>query len=79
MSFLPCSPAAKTCLTWWKALGIEVGMRNFLSAGNFKVFTTFRRPAWTSQFPGLAVQRLMRDGYGFGAEGDWKTSALVVP
>jgi L-arabinose isomerase len=29
------------------------------------------------QLPGLAVQRLMRDGYGFGAEGDWKTSALV--
>jgi L-arabinose isomerase len=57
---------------------IEIGLRNFLSAGNFKAFTTtFEDLYGLKQLPGLAVQRLMRDGYGFGAEGDWKTSALV--
>jgi L-arabinose isomerase len=57
---------------------IEVGMRNFLQAGGFKAFTTtFEDLHGLAQLPGLAVQRLMRDGYGFGAEGDWKTSALV--
>jgi L-arabinose isomerase len=57
---------------------IEVGMRNFLEAGNFKAFTTtFEDLHGLAQLPGLAVQRLMRDGYGFGAEGDWKTAALV--
>ncbi len=57
---------------------IEVGMRNFLASGNFKAFTTtFEDLHGLAQLPGLAVQRLMRDGYGFGAEGDWKTSALV--
>jgi L-arabinose isomerase len=57
---------------------IEAGLRKFLSAGNFKAFTTtFEDLHGLAQLPGLAVQRLMRDGYGFGAEGDWKTSALV--
>jgi L-arabinose isomerase len=57
---------------------IELGLRNFLTAGNFKAFTTtFEDLHGLKQLPGLAVQRLMRDGYGFGAEGDWKTSALV--
>ena len=57
---------------------IEVGMRKFLRAGNIKAFTTtFEALHGLAQLPGLAVQRLMRDGYGFGAEGDWKTSALV--
>jgi L-arabinose isomerase len=57
---------------------IEIGLRNFLKAGNFKAFTTtFEDLHGLEQLPGLAVQRLMRDGYGFGAEGDWKTSALV--
>ena len=57
---------------------IEIGLRNFLMAGNFKAFTTtFEDLHGLKQLPGLAVQRLMRDGYGFGAEGDWKTSALV--
>src|SRR5687767_7803754 len=57
---------------------IEIGLRNFLSDGNFKAFTdTFEDLHGLVQLPGLAVQRLMRDGYGFGAEGDWKTSALV--
>jgi L-arabinose isomerase len=57
---------------------IELGMRAFLTAGNFKAFTTtFEDLHGLVQLPGLAVQRLMADGYGFGAEGDWKTAALV--
>ena len=57
---------------------IELGMRQFLEAGNFKALTTtFEDLHGLAQLPGLAVQRLMADGYGFGAEGDWKTSALV--
>ena len=57
---------------------IEIGMRNFLTAGNFMAFTTtFEDLHGLAQLPGMAVQRLMRDGYGFGAEGDWKTAALV--
>lgn len=60
------------------AARIEVGMRQFLTAGNFKAFTTtFEDLHGIDQLPGLASQRLMRDGYGFGAEGDWKTSMLV--
>jgi L-arabinose isomerase len=57
---------------------IEIGMRNFLEAGGFKAFTTtFEDLHGLKQLPGLAVQRLMAEGYGFGAEGDWKTAALV--
>lgn len=57
---------------------IEMGMRRFLQQGNFKGFTdTFEDLHGLDQLPGLAVQRLMADGYGFGAEGDWKTAALV--
>lgn len=57
---------------------IEVGMRNFLEKDGFKAFTTtFEDLHGLAQLPGLPVQRLMADGYGFGAEGDWKTSALV--
>jgi L-arabinose isomerase len=57
---------------------IEAGLRAFLTAGDFKAFTTtFEDLHGLAQLPGLAVQRLMRDGYGFGAEGDWKTAALV--
>jgi L-arabinose isomerase len=57
---------------------IELGLRSFLQAGSFTAFTTtFEDLHHMDQLPGLAVQRLMRDGYGFGAEGDWKTSALV--
>ena len=57
---------------------IEVGMRKFLEKGGFKAFTTtFEDLHGLVQLPGLPVQRLMADGYGFGAEGDWKTSALV--
>jgi L-arabinose isomerase len=60
------------------AAKIEIGIRNFLEAGNFKGFTdTFEDLHGLVQLPGIAVQRLMADGYGFGGEGDWKTSALV--
>ncbi len=61
-----------------EAARIELGMRAFLENGNFKAFTTtFEDLHGLTQLPGLAVQRLMADGYGFGAEGDWKTAALV--
>jgi L-arabinose isomerase len=57
---------------------IELGMRMFLENGGFKAFTTtFEDLHGLKQLPGLAVQRLMADGYGFGAEGDWKTAALL--
>ncbi|MEO7932536.1 MAG: L-arabinose isomerase [Chthoniobacterales bacterium] len=60
------------------AAKIELGLRAFLTAGNFKGFTTtFEDLHGLTQLPGLAVQRLMADGYGFGAEGDWKTAALL--
>lgn len=61
-----------------EAARIELGLRRFLQAGNFKAFTTtFEDLHGLAQLPGLAVQRLMADGYGFGAEGDWKTAALL--
>ncbi|MRH27938.1 L-arabinose isomerase [Microbacterium sp. SYP-A9085] len=57
---------------------IEAGLRDFLEAGGFGAFTTsFEDLGTLTQLPGLAVQRLMADGYGFGAEGDWKTAILV--
>lgn len=61
-----------------EAARIEIGMRNFLEAGGFKGFTdTFEDLHGLVQLPGIASQRLMAEGYGFGAEGDWKTAALV--
>ena len=60
------------------AARIEAGLHQFLEQGNFGAFTTnFQDLGGLRQLPGLAVQRLMADGYGFGAEGDWKTAALV--
>jgi len=57
---------------------LECGIRIFLEQGKFKGFTTnFEDLHGLKQLPGLAVQRLMADGYGFGAEGDWKTAALL--
>jgi L-arabinose isomerase len=57
---------------------IEAGMEQFLKNGKFSAFTTtFEDLHGLKQLPGLAVQRLMAKGYGFGAEGDWKTAALV--
>jgi L-arabinose isomerase len=61
-----------------EAAAIELGMRAFLEDGGFHAFTdTFQDLHGLPQLPGIAVQRLMEDGYGFGAEGDWKTAALV--
>jgi L-arabinose isomerase len=61
-----------------EAARIELGLRSFLERGAFKGFTTtFEDLHGLRQLPGLAVQRLMADGYGFGAEGDWKTCALL--
>jgi L-arabinose isomerase len=61
-----------------EAARIELGMTEFLEKGNFRAFTTtFEDLHGLKQLPGLAVQRLMAKGYGFGAEGDWKTAALV--
>ncbi len=60
------------------AARIEIGMQAFLEQGRFTAFTsTFEDLHGLAQLPGLAVQRLMAQGYGFGAEGDWKTAALV--
>jgi L-arabinose isomerase len=60
------------------AARIELGLRAFLETGGFKGFTdTFEDLHGIEQLPGIAVQRLMADGYGFGGEGDWKTAALV--
>jgi L-arabinose isomerase len=57
---------------------IEAGLRAFLTDGGFGAFTTnFQDLGGLRQLPGLAVQRLMAEGYGFGGEGDWKTSVLL--
>ncbi len=57
---------------------IEAGLRSFLTDGGFGAFTTnFQDLGGLRQLPGLAVQRLMADGYGFGGEGDWKTSVML--
>jgi L-arabinose isomerase len=61
-----------------EAARIELGLRAFLADGGFMAFTdTFEDLGGLVQLPGIAVQRLMADGYGFGAEGDWKTAILV--
>jgi len=61
-----------------EAARIEIGMRQFLDNGGFKGFTdTFEDLHGLLQLPGIASQRLMAEGYGFGGEGDWKTAALV--
>jgi L-arabinose isomerase len=61
-----------------EAARIEAALRAFLKQGGFKGFTTtFEDLHGLKQLPGIAVQRLMAEGYGFGAEGDWKTAALL--
>jgi L-arabinose isomerase len=60
------------------AARIEAGLRQFLTAGGFTAFTSnFEDLGGLRQLPGIAVQRLMADGYGFGGEGDWKTSVML--
>lgn len=62
----------------FNAARIELGLKKFLEQGKFHAFTTtFENLYGLKQLPGLAVQRLMQQGYGFGAEGDWKTAALL--
>lgn len=62
----------------YEAAKIEIGLRKFLTSGGFKGFSdTFEDLHGMIQLPGIAVQRLMADGYGFAGEGDWKTAALV--
>ena len=60
------------------AARIELGLKAFLIEGRYKGYTdTFEDLHGIVQLPGIASQRLMADGFGFGGEGDWKTSALV--
>tara|TARA_S200000501_G_scaffold88774_1_gene81845 strand:+ start:575 stop:2059 length:1485 start_codon:yes stop_codon:yes gene_type:complete len=60
------------------AAGIELALRNFLIDGGYTGFTdTFEDLGSLKQLPGISVQRLMNEGYGFGAEGDWKVASLV--
>ena len=60
------------------AAKIELALRAFLDEGGFNAFTdTFENLGTLKQLPGIAVQRLMDDGYGFGAEGDWQCAALL--
>jgi L-arabinose isomerase len=57
---------------------IEIALRSLLSAGGFGAFTdNFEDLGLLRQLPGISAQRLMADGYGFGAEGDWKSAALL--
>lgn len=61
-----------------EAARLELGIERFLQQGGFHAFTTtFENLYGLKQLPGLACQRLMQKGYGFGAEGDWKTAALL--
>ena len=58
--------------------GIEIGLEKFLKDHDYQaVVTHFGDLGGLKQLPGLAIQRLMEKGYGFGAEGDWKTAAMV--
>jgi L-arabinose isomerase len=60
------------------AARIEAGLRQFLEEGGYKGFSdTFEDLHGMVQLPGIAAQRLMKEGYGFAGEGDWKTAALV--
>ncbi|MDA9554617.1 L-arabinose isomerase [Pelobium sp.] len=61
-----------------EAARIELGIHQFLQERNIKGFTnTFEDLHGMIQLPGIAIQRLMNKGYGFAAEGDWKTAALL--
>lgn len=61
-----------------EAARIELALESFMKEGGFTAFTdTFENLGSFKQLPGIAAQRLMAKGYGFGAEGDWKTAALL--
>lgn len=73
-----CKPGAPKHESVRYQARIEVGTKKFLEEGGFSAFTTnFQTLTGLKQLPGLAVQHLMAEGYGFGPEGDWKTAALV--
>ncbi|MDP4088558.1 MAG: L-arabinose isomerase [Bacillota bacterium] len=73
-----CRPGAPKHENVREQAKIEVGLRRFLEYGNYTAFTTnFETLTGLKQLPGLAVQHLMQEGYGFGPEGDWKTAVLV--
>ncbi|GGF89420.1 hypothetical protein GCM10010916_03450 [Paenibacillus abyssi] len=76
------SEASRNTPAIWDSIAeqarIELGMKAFLEEGGFTAFTTtFEDLLGMKQLPGLAVQRLMEQGYGFAGEGDWKTAALT--
>ncbi len=74
----PLRPSGAQRAALRESARIELALRHFLEDGGFKAFTdTFEDLHGMAQLPGIAVQRLMADGYGFGGEGDWKTAALV--
>lgn len=57
---------------------LEIGMERFLKKGGFKAFTNnFENLTGLTGLPGMATQRLMAKGYGYGGEGDWKTAAMT--
>lgn len=73
-----CQKGAKDYNQVREAAREEIALRRFLTDKGAKAFTTnFNALHGLNQLPGLACQRLMAEGYGFGAEGDWKTAALV--
>ncbi|MCX7868375.1 MAG: L-arabinose isomerase, partial [Terrimicrobiaceae bacterium] len=72
-----CGPGGSKRESVREAARIELGLRAFLG-GQFAGFTTtFEDLRGLRQLPGIGAQRLMADGFGFGAEGDWKTAALL--
>ena len=61
-----------------EAARIELGLKAFLEAGGYSAYTnTFEDLHGMRQLPGIGSQRMMAAGYGYGGEGDWKTSAMV--
>lgn len=73
-----CKKGAKNHGQVREAAREEIALRRFLKDKGAKAFTTnFNALHGLNQLPGLACQRLMAEGYGFGAEGDWKTAALL--
>jgi L-arabinose isomerase len=73
-----CKPGGKYHENVLVQARYEIALKRFMADGNFKAFTTnFENLTGLSQLPGLASQRLMAAGYGFGAEGDWKQAAML--
>lgn len=73
-----CKPGGKYHENVLVQARYEIALKRFMADGNFKAYTTnFENLTGLSQLPGLASQRLMAAGYGFGAEGDWKQAAML--